>query len=65
MSQVGGFLALFGIASIVLYFLGMHLTLLAWIDNWGEGPAWGIRIGLVVVGLLLLKVGKKKEAKGR
>ncbi|MCA8957957.1 MAG: hypothetical protein KDC87_17915 [Planctomycetes bacterium] len=64
MKQLGGLLALFGIASIVLHFMNMELKILRWIDTWGEGPAWGIRAGLVVVGgLLFLAGGSSKSDK--
>ena len=65
MDRLGGLLALFGVASIVLHFMDMNLKILMWIDNWGEGAGWGIRIGLIVVGVALLMLGKKKSpAKG-
>ena len=44
----------FGIGSIVLYFMEMEFIILAWIETWGENIGWAIRIGLVVVGGLLL-----------
>ena len=30
---------------------------LAWIYSWGDGVAWGIKIGLIVVGGLLWLLG--------
>ncbi len=50
MGQIGGLMFFFGLASIVLYFLNYELTLLMWIDMWGETVAWVIRIGLLVAG---------------
>jgi len=57
LSGLGGLIALFGIISIVLHFLGYNLKILFWIDMWGSGTGWAIRIGLVVVGAALFLVG--------
>jgi hypothetical protein len=57
MKGIGGFLALAGVISIVLHFIGYNLRILIWIDRWGTGVGWGIRIGLVVVGGILFLVG--------
>lgn len=50
LTQIGGTLALFGVLSIVMYFLGYNLRILLWIDLWGDTIGWIIRIGLVLVG---------------
>ncbi len=50
MRSIGMYMAIAGIASIVLHFLGRNLTLLMWIDMWGETMGWVIRGGLIVVG---------------
>lgn len=63
MRQLGILLALLGIASAVVHFMDMEMKLLMWIDTWGEGVAWGIRGGLVVVGALLAKLGAPKAKK--
>ena len=47
---IGGTIALAGVASIVLAFINFNLTILMWIDAWGEGVGWAIRVGLVVLG---------------
>ena len=47
------YMAIAGIASIVLLFLNMNLALLMWIDLWGEATGWAIRAGLIVVGAAL------------
>lgn len=61
MRKLGMYMALFGVLAIVLNFLDRVPTLLAWIYNWGEGVAWGIKIGLVVVGAVLFFMGKSAE----
>lgn len=48
MRTIGTYLAIFGIGSIILYFMDMQFSILMWIDNWGESVGWGIRIGMVV-----------------
>jgi hypothetical protein len=65
MRQFGVLLLLFGIASCVLYFMNMELRALRWIDTWGEQVAWGIRGGLIVLGLLFSMVGGKKKGDGK
>ena len=60
MRQIGLLLLLLGIASSVMQFMDWEMTVMAWIDNWGEGTAWGIRGGFCVLGALLIKAGKPK-----
>lgn len=57
MHLLGLLLALFGIATIALHLLEVHVEFLSWIGNWGTEAAWGIRIGAIVLGLLLMKAG--------
>jgi len=61
MQKIGGYIAVFGIISTILYFLDMNLFLLVWIDNWGEGVGWAIRLGLIALGGILFFVGKDSE----
>jgi hypothetical protein len=61
MKSLGGFLALAGVMSIVLNFIGYNLKILMWIDNWGVPAGWGIRVGLIVVGALVYLIGSKME----
>ncbi|MEZ5967066.1 MAG: hypothetical protein R3F56_24730 [Planctomycetota bacterium] len=62
MKGLGTLLLLFGIGSIVLHFMDREFRVLAWIDNWGDNVAWGIRGGLILLGLVLLIAGKKKSS---
>jgi hypothetical protein len=66
LSSVGGFLALAGVLSIVLYFIGWNLRILLWIDTWGSTMGWVIRIGITLVGVVLLVIGffMGKEGEG-
>lgn len=52
-------MAFFGLFAIILNFVDRVPTLLMWIYNWGETPAWIIKIGLVVVGAILYFAGPK------
>lgn len=54
-------MAFFGLFAIVLNFMGRVPTILMWIYEWGETPAWIIKIGLVVVGAALFFIGKSQE----
>lgn len=61
MKTIGMYLAIFGIGSIILYFMDMQFSLLMWIDNWGETTGWAIRIGMTIVGAILFFIGSSKE----
>lgn len=63
MRNLGMLLLFLGAGSMVLHFMEREFRLLAWIDNWGETAAWGIRGGLIVVGLLLVLAGKGGDKK--
>jgi hypothetical protein len=63
MRSFGLLLVLLGLASSVVQFMGKETMLLSWIDNWGEGTAWAIRGGCVLLGALLVKLGKPKSKK--
>ncbi len=56
-ASAGAFLAVAGIASIILNFINYNLKILMWIDNWGDTMGWVIRGGLVVGGGVLYLVG--------
>ena len=51
----------FGLFAIVLNFFDRVPSILMWIYEWGEGVAWDIKIGLVVVGAVLFFLGKPEE----
>ena len=63
MKTAGLWLVIFGIGSIVLNFLGMEFKILMWIETWGSEVAWAIRIGLAVVGAVLLVLGSRQAEK--
>jgi hypothetical protein len=53
MRQIGSFMFIIGVLAIVLNFVDRVPTVLAWIYQWGDTTAWGIKIALVVVGAAL------------
>lgn len=61
MSRIGAYIAIAGIASIVMNFFEYNLQILMWIDTWSEGVGWAIRIGLLVVGGAIFFIGKARE----
>ncbi|MEL6547972.1 MAG: hypothetical protein AAFQ82_25325 [Myxococcota bacterium] len=50
LTKIGSFMALAGIISAGLSFVGYELRILMWIDMWGVGVGWAIRIALILVG---------------
>jgi hypothetical protein len=61
MKQIGSLIGLFGIAAIIFGFMDRVPSLLQWIYKWGDGIAWAIKIGMVVVGGALYFMGRKNE----
>ncbi|MCB1237333.1 MAG: hypothetical protein KDM91_19875 [Verrucomicrobiae bacterium] len=61
MKKIGSFLAIAGIVSAVLSFLGMNLKILMWIDLWGPTAGWLIRAALIVGGGLLWFLGPESD----
>ncbi|MBC3845100.1 hypothetical protein H8K90_01800 [Winogradskyella echinorum] len=58
MRKIGTYMVIFGALAIVLNFFDRVPTILMWIYSWGDTAAWGIKIGLIVVGAILFFVGK-------
>jgi hypothetical protein len=57
----GAFIMVVGLLSSAVYFLGMNLVFLNWINNWGANMAWAIRGGITVLGLIMYIAGKPSE----
>ena len=53
MRQIGLYLAIFGVLSIVMNFIGYNFKILMWIDNWGITTGWIIRVAMVAIGLAI------------
>ena len=60
MASFGGYLMVFGALSGVLSFFNYEFSLLMWIDAWGDAVAWFIRGGLILLGLSLVTIEKRK-----
>lgn len=61
MRKFGGYMIFFGLFAIVLNFFDRVPSILMWIYNWGEGVAWAIKIGLIVIGAVMFFMGKPAE----
>ena len=59
MRSIGSLLFIFGGASIIFGFMDRVPRLMTWIYQWGEGTAWAIKVGMVVLGALLYYVAGK------
>ena len=60
MKGLGGLLVLLGILSVAFSLFDYEHKWLTWINNWGDGVAWGIRIGFIVVGGVLWMMARRK-----
>ena len=58
---IGGLLLGFGLISTVLYFLDMNLSILMWIDMWGDGVGWAIRGGMILAGGAIFALAPASE----
>lgn len=55
--RVAGFLCFFtGFLSILLSLLGIQFSALAWMDQLGSGTAFLMRLGIMVLGIILLVI---------
>ena len=61
LQKIGSFIFIIGLLAIVMNFFNYVPKLLMWIYNWGDGPAWAIKIGLVVVGAALWFLGSRNQ----
>jgi hypothetical protein len=61
MRKIGSSMFILGLLAIVLNFANMVPRLLMWIYSWGEGVAWAIKIGLVILGAILYFMGTDED----
>ena len=61
MTDLGGFLLVMGMGSLMLYFTRFELKLMDWIDTWGTGLGLILRVLIMLVGLCLYILGTIKE----
>ncbi|MFV0605461.1 MAG: hypothetical protein ACK5NK_06415 [Niabella sp.] len=63
MRSLGSFLTIIGVIAIITNYMDRVPRLLFWIYNWGDNVAWIIKIGLIVIGLILIfAAGSKKKS---
>jgi hypothetical protein len=62
MSELGKWLAIFGVGSFALNYFNMEFKLLMWVDMWGPTVGNMIRVGFIVVGVALFFAGAKAQA---
>lgn len=61
MRKFGSYLMILGAITIAMRFANYVPRILMWIYNWGENVAWGIKVGIIVVGAILFFAGSKKS----
>ncbi len=62
LANIGGFLAISGIISTILYLIDYEVSILSWVDSGGPMLGWVIRVGLIVIGVLMFFLaGKSSE----
>lgn len=64
MKGLGSLLVILGLASIAFGFMDRVPTVMQWIYKWGDGAAWAIKIGLVVLGVVIYLMAGRKKAEG-
>jgi hypothetical protein len=61
MKDIGKYILIWGIGSILFSQFGYELRIFMWTNNWGETTGWLIRGGAIVVGIILMAVAMKKK----
>jgi len=61
--EIGYLMLLVGAISTAFKLLkvGMVHLLLVWVDNWGPGVGWAIRIGVMAAGALLVALSYRRK----
>ena len=62
MKSLGLLLIIIGAVTIIYGFMDRVPRIMEWIYQNGEGTAWAIKIGIVVVGLILFIIGSRRKA---
>lgn len=60
LSAIGGFLVFAGVVSSLLQLIGYELRILMVLNEAGPVVAWGVRIGLIVLGAVFFFMAPKK-----
>ncbi len=62
MKSLGIYMVFIGLVSMVLQVIGREFVILSWINSWGKGSGWLIRIALVLVGGAIVIYRLRDEA---
>lgn len=60
-SLIGFTLFIVGMLALVLQLVGVQLVFLTWLDSWGGGMGFFLRLMMIVVGLVLIIVTRSGE----
>ena len=55
--QLGILIALFAVASMVMWIANLNFRIFIWIDMWGPEIGWGIRIAIAAIGIYIYRTG--------
>ncbi len=61
MRSFGFLLLILGGGSFILHSMDYEFKLLKWVDNWGTDTGTAIRIGMAVIGLVLVALSFRKK----
>jgi hypothetical protein len=61
MKNIGKYILIWGIGSILFSQFGYELKLFMWTNSWGETTGWLIRGGAIVIGIVLMAIAMKKN----
>lgn len=60
-SIIGFTLFMLGMLALVLQLVGVQLIFLTWLDNWGGGIGFLLRLIMIIVGLVIIIVTRSGE----
>lgn len=57
---IGYFMVVIGVLLIAMDLAGVLPALTAWTYSWGAKASWIVRIGIIVLGLVLMFIGREE-----
>jgi len=64
LSRLGRGIGVLGLVSIALYPFGRSVRVIHWVDQWGPAMGWGIRAGVLILGLLVYLLSRPRAVTG-
>jgi len=61
MKDIGKYILIWGIGSILFSQFGYELRIFMWTNHWGETIGWLIRGGSIVIGIVLMAIAMKER----